>query len=68
MTDFQQFLTGLSADSRLGRYVGPLSGQSPEVIVLSLTIALANACEGNQPHPAHELLERMQAEGRTHEN
>jgi hypothetical protein len=59
-TDFHRFMTGLRADVRLGRYVAPVADQSPEVIVLSLAMALADAREGKHPHPAHELLEAMQ--------
>ena len=59
---FRDFLAGLAADARLGRYVSPLEGQSPEAIVLTLTQALADANEGKQPHPAHELLQRMEAD------
>jgi len=60
-SEFHAFMGGLRADARLGRYVAPLAGQSPEVIVLSLTQALADASEGRpRLHPAHELLDRMQ--------
>jgi hypothetical protein len=59
-TDFHQFMNGLRADARLGRYVAPVAGQTPEVIVLTLAMALADAREGKHPHPAHELLEAMQ--------
>ena len=60
-TDFHRFMTGLRADARLGRYVAPVCDQTPEVIVLALVMALADAREGIHPHPAHELLERLQA-------
>ncbi len=60
MTPFEQFMTGLRADARLGRYVAPVCDQSPEVIVLTLALALADAREGNNPHPAHALLDRLQ--------
>lgn len=63
MSDFRAFMQGLRADIRLGRYVAPIVDQSPETIVLMLTMALADAREGNNPHPAHELLERMEARG-----
>jgi len=59
---FTAFLAGLAADARLGRYVSPLAGQSPEVVVLSLTQALADAAEGRQPHPALRLLQRMEGD------
>lgn len=69
MNPFQEFLRGLRADVRLGRYVADLDGKSPELCVLLLTLALADAREGRNPHPAHELLEAMQerntTEGRT---
>jgi len=58
---FGDFLAGLAADARLGRYVAPLAGQSPEVVVLTLALGLADASEGKQPHPALALLERMGA-------
>lgn len=61
MSDFQQFMRGLAADVRLGRlFPGDLATQSPEVIVLSLAGRLAEATEGRLPHPAHELLDRME--------
>ena len=58
--DFHKFMTGLRADARLGRYVAPICGQTPEVAVLMLVMALADAREGIHLHPAHELLERLQ--------
>jgi len=62
MNDFDQFLRGLSADERLGRYLpAPMERQSPETVVLALIVALAAACEGRQPHPALVLLERLGA-------
>ena len=57
---FHDFLAGLAADARLGRYVAPLVGQTPEVVVLTLAMGLADAGEGNAPHPALALLERME--------
>lgn len=60
MTPFQEFLRGLRADVRLGRYIADLEGKSPELCVLLLVRALADAAEGRQPHPAHQLLERLQ--------
>lgn len=62
MTDFQRFLMGLRADARLGRYIpDELVKQTPEVIVLTLIQSLATATEGHAPHPAMQLLERMEA-------
>jgi len=58
---FTAFLAGLAADQRLGRYVSPLAGQTAEVVILSLSLALADAAEGKAPHPAMALLERMGA-------
>ena len=60
-TDFDAFMRGLAADARMGRYIAPLAGQEPAAVVLALTVALADCAEGRQPHPAHELLERMGA-------
>jgi len=57
---FHDFLAGLAADARLGRYVEPLAGQSPEVVVLTLAMGLADAVEGATLHPALALLERME--------
>jgi len=57
---FHDFLTGLGADARLGRYVAPLAAQSAEIVVLTLAMGLADAVEGNAPHPALALLERME--------
>ena len=59
MNDFDQFLRGLSADERLGRFISPLEGQSAEIVVLTLALGLADASEGRQPHPALMLLERL---------
>lgn len=63
MTPFDQFLTGLRADARLGRYIPPASANtSAETLILSLAISLANATEGvERPHPAHLLLEELDA-------
>ena len=62
MSDFHRFMTGLRADARLGRlFPGDVATQSPEVVILHLAGRLADAMEGKQPHPAHELLERMGA-------
>ncbi len=63
MTQFSEFLRGLRADVRLGRYVADLDGKSPEICVLLLTQALANAAEGRHPHGAMVLLDRMQSNG-----
>lgn len=57
--DFQQFLRGLRADARLGRYVPNVPNQTAESLILMLVWRLADAAEGKQPHPAHELLERI---------
>jgi len=60
MNHFDQFLRGLSADERLGRYLpAPMERQTPETVILALIVALADACEGKQPHPALGLLARM---------
>jgi hypothetical protein len=61
MTPFQEFLRGLRADVRLGRYVADLEGKSPELCILLLVLALADAREGRNPHGALELLDRMQS-------
>jgi len=58
---FRQFMRGLSADARLGRYIRPIADQSPECIVLHLVRALADADEGNRPHPAFALLDELDA-------
>ncbi len=60
-SDFKKFMLGLKADARLGRYIAPVWEQTPEVVVLTLTMALADAREGNNPNPAFQLLERMEA-------
>ena len=60
MDSFNNFLTGLRADTRLGRYMPPaIANTSAETLVLSLAIALADATEGTRPHPAHLLLEEL---------
>jgi hypothetical protein len=60
MSKFEQFLTGLRADARLGRYLpAPTQYQTPETVILALTIALANAVEGEALHPAHRTLEEL---------
>jgi len=59
---FHDFLSGLAADARLGRYVAPLVGQTPEVVVLSLAMGLADAVEGITLHPALRLLQRISEE------
>lgn len=62
MTPFDLFLNGLRADARLGRYLPPPTpSTTPETLVLSLTLALAEATEGTRPHPAHLLLEELDA-------
>lgn len=60
MTPFDSFLNGLRADARLGRYIpAPTMYQTPETVILALTIALADAVEGNAVHPAHRTLEEL---------
>lgn len=62
MSDFHRFMNGLRNDARLGHlFHNDLAKQEPEVIVLTLAGRLADAIEGKQPHPAHELLERLAA-------
>lgn len=63
MHEFDQFLTGLRADARLGRYIpAPTPYQTAEAVILSLAIALANATEGTRGiHPAFALLEELDA-------
>ena len=62
MTPFDLFLHGLRADARLGRYLPPATQyQTPETVILALTLALAEATEGTRPHPAHMLLEELDA-------
>jgi hypothetical protein len=62
MNEFDQFLTGLRADARLGRYIpAPTPYQTAEAVILSLAFALAEATEGTRPHPAHLLLEEIDA-------
>ncbi|MCX6606164.1 MAG: hypothetical protein NTV52_21580 [Acidobacteria bacterium] len=60
MTEFQQFMNGLRSDARLGRIVAPVADQKPEIVVLTLALALADSREGRNPNPAFELLEAMQ--------
>lgn len=58
MTPFDSFLKGLRADARLGRYIpAPTMYQTPETVILTLTIALADAVEG--VHPAFKTLEEL---------
>jgi hypothetical protein len=67
MSEFSQFMRGLKADARLGRCLpGKLAEASPEVIVLALCTALADAQEGRQIHPAYQTLDEIDAmrEGR----
>jgi len=64
MTPFDKFLKGLRADARLARFIPPATANpTPETVVLTLAMALADAAEGNHPrhHPALHLLERMEA-------
>ena len=62
MTPFDNFLSGLRADARLGRYIPPASANtSAETLILSLAISLADATEGKRPHPAHLLLDELDA-------
>jgi hypothetical protein len=53
--EFRAFMHTMSADVRLGRFVRPLEGQTPEVIILSLAQALADADERGATiaRPAH---------------
>ena len=60
LTNFHDFMIGLSGDARLGRYIAPIRNQPPEIAILLMATALADSREGNNPHPAHELLERLQ--------
>ncbi|MBM3768767.1 MAG: hypothetical protein FJW32_25585 [Acidobacteria bacterium] len=59
MNDFHQFLRGLRADPRLGRYIPDSPNLTPETVVLALAVALADASEGNAPHGGHALLQRL---------
>jgi len=60
MDPFKAFMRGLMADARLGRYIpAPTQYQTPETVILALTIALANAVEGEALHPAHRTLEEL---------
>ena len=60
MNEFDQFMTGLRADARLGRFIpAPTRYQTPETVILALAIALANAVEGEALHPAHRTLEEL---------
>ncbi len=62
MTPFQTFVRGLMADARLGRYIPPdVAAKGPEHLVLHLALRLADATEGRQPHPAHLLLDELDA-------
>jgi hypothetical protein len=45
--EFEQFLRGLRADPRLGRYIPALPNMTPETTVLLLVTALADAHEGS---------------------
>ena len=58
---YRAFMRGLAADARLGRYVRPLADQTPEVVILHLVRSLADAAEGNRPHPAYALLDELDA-------
>ncbi len=61
LEEYRLLMRGLRADARLGRFVEPIADQRPAAAVLTLTLALADAFEGNRPHPAHELLAEMEA-------
>ena len=66
MTTFAQFMSGLRADARLGRFIPPASANaSAETVILSLAISLANAVEGDALHPAHRTLQELDACGST---
>jgi len=61
MTPFQEFMNGLKSDCRLGvLFADGLAEQSPEVIILTLALRLADSREGRNEHPAWALLERLQ--------
>ncbi len=60
MTPFAMFLNGLRSDARLGKFIpAPTMYETPETVILTLTIALADAVEGNVLHPAHRTLEEL---------
>jgi|GEM_PF-2341901 len=60
MDPFKAFMRGLMADARLGRYIpAPTQYQTPETVILSLAIALADAVEGDALHPAHRTLQEL---------
>lgn len=60
MNEFDQFMTGLRADARLGRFIpAPTRYQTAEAVIITLAIALANATEGEALHPAHRTLEEL---------
>jgi hypothetical protein len=62
MDPFKAFMRGLMADARLARAIpATLAEQTPEVVVLTLAQALANATDADRPHPAHLLLEELDA-------
>ena len=61
MNEFDQFMTGLRADARLGRFIpAPTRYQTAEAVIITLAIALADAVEGDSTmHPAHRTLEEL---------
>lgn len=60
MDPFKAFMRGLMADARLARAIpATLAEQTPEVVVLTLAQALANAVDADRPHPAHRTLEEL---------
>lgn len=60
MDPFKAFMRGLMADARLARAIpAALAEQTPEVIVLTLAQALADAREGRDIHPAFATLEEL---------
>jgi hypothetical protein len=62
MDSFRAFMRGLMADARLARAIpATLAEQTPEVVVLTLAQALANATDADRPHPAYLLLEELDA-------
>jgi hypothetical protein len=63
MDPFKAFMRGLMADARLARAIpATLAEQTPEVVVLTLAQALANATERSRGiHPAFALLEEIDA-------
>jgi hypothetical protein len=60
MHEFENFMKKLSADTRLGRFLpAPRQHQTAETVILALVIALAEAHEASEVHPAHRTLEEL---------